>query len=102
MSKVVDFEANVRLALAMTTASVRMLRRDRGDLHGYVFADLDHARAWLRQAFVERGDIRLECVEVGEFKMCPRCHGVGYTQPIKTLNKDALSVDEFMATGGPQ
>lgn len=77
------------------TRSVRMLRRNRGYLHRYVFADLDHARSWLKQAFVNRDEITLEYVEVGESTRCPRCKGSGYTaQSIKAMSR--LTVDEFL------
>lgn len=77
------------------TRSIRMLRCDPDDtLNGYVFTDFAHARAWLRQSFVDRYETKLEEVEVGEPRRCRTCGGSGVRQTIKAVRK--LSVDEFL------
>ena len=54
------------------------------ELNGYVFADEEHAREWLRQSWVDLTEITLEQVEVGEQRKCHMCGGRGYHQTVKT------------------
>lgn len=76
--------------------SVRLHVRANGDrtLSRYIFTDLPHARAWLRQAWVKSEDYTLESVDVGDMHRCTRCEGSGFTQTVKTTGK--MTVDEFL------
>jgi hypothetical protein len=78
-----------------TTLTLRMLTRPGRDLHGYIFSDLDHARRWLRQAFVKRAEIKLEYIEIGDFHRCPRCNGEGSTRSEKPTGR-LTTVDAFL------
>jgi hypothetical protein len=64
-------------------------------LNGYIFTDDAHAKMWLSQPFVDLSQVKLERVQVGELKRCPRCAGEGYTQSVKKI--DDLSPSEFIA-----
>ncbi len=46
-------------------------------------------------AFRRLSQVKLERVQVGELKRCPRCAGEGYTQSVKKI--DDLSPSEFIA-----
>lgn len=81
-----------------TSRTIRMMRGGDHTLNGYVFTDLDHARQWLSQSFVDRAKTEIEEVEVGLWGGCPHCGGAGWTRPTKVIGK--LTVDEFLEGGG--
>lgn len=82
----------------MPNKSIRLHARANGDrtLSGYIFTDLRHARAWLRQSFVKPEDYSLDAVEIGESHRCTRCDGSGFTQTVKAVGS-RMTVDDFLA-----
>jgi hypothetical protein len=77
------------------TTSIRLLYRNtENTLHRYVFANREHARAWLMQPFVDPAEITLQEVAVGEERGCPTCGGRGWQQSVKALRP--LTVAEFL------
>lgn len=76
--------------------TVRMRVAPDMTLHGYIFADDEHARLWL----ATRGDlskVHLERVVVGDWRPCPRCRGDGYVQSVRVI--EDVDVDQFLAKG---
>ena len=80
-----------------TTSTFRMhFPRDRyNTLDGYVFANREHARQWFMMNRVDRSNITLEPVEIGEMRPCRRCGGSGFHQSVKTTS-DRISAIKFL------
>lgn len=75
--------------------TIRMLYpKQENTLDGYVFSNMEHARQWLAQPFVDPSEIRLEEVQVGELCRCRYCGGSGFRQSVNVVRK--LTVAEFL------